>query len=169
MSLLSLKEFPPNDVEGDSGVIEEQLITDFIITYSASKILEDLGYGSPSRELYNIMKVLGGELVMRLATGHYKSGLATVLSRKMSETNRLIRDEDLYNILTLAASLKELKNVGSMRTVESLSKALYNRFVKLICNNSRGLEEFVNPEDPDEVLQMLATGIAVFIGGFHGV
>ena len=170
MSLLNLNESIPEGIDEGPSVPGEHLVENFVITYSASKILKDLGYETLSRELRNYMKVLGGDLVIKLATGHYKSNLASILSAGISGKKDFISDEGLYDLLLSALNLKELMNIAEAKAVKSLSKSLFEKFMKLMCNDGIGkLERVVNPEDPKDVLQALATGIAVFVGGFNGV
>ncbi len=169
MSLLTLNEAPPKDVGEVSLIRDEHLVANFVVTYSASKILEDLGYTNLSKELSYFMKSLGGELVIKLATGHYKPNLAQILYKEISSKKDSVSDKDLYDLLMFALDLKELLIIGGTEAVRSASRTLFTKFVRTMCGESNELEKVINREDPRDVLQALATGIAIFVGGFHGV
>jgi len=169
MSLLTLNEELTEETGKEPLNHEERLVADFVITYSASKILKDLGYVNLSKELNYFMKSLGGKLVIKLSTGHYKPNLASVLYGEITSKKDTVDDENLYDLLIFALDLKELLGIGGTKALKSASRTLFTKFVKTMCGGSNELEKVINPEDPREVLQALATGIAIFVGGFHGV
>lgn len=163
--LKNLESF--EDLESSS---EDSAVEYFTLTLSTYLVVKRLGYDDLAQEIAPLVKLSVGELVIRLSTNNYVNGLASelgVCARKLWEVE--YSDSELAEILSEAVSLRRKVDLGVASVGEA--RELLHKFLNLIGVDPRGTKVvktvLENPE-PSKVLQLIATALAVCVGGLSG-
>ncbi|MGC8974571.1 MAG: hypothetical protein ACP5KB_00040 [Thermoprotei archaeon] len=165
-SLLKDLEFSEDfDSSLDNSVVES-----FTLALSTYLVVKRLGYEDLARDIVSLVKLEVGELVTRLSTGRYINGLASELGRHAKKLWEVeYSDSELANILSEALSLRGKVDLGVASREEA--RELLLRFIKLIELNlqeARIVKNILESSEPQLVLQLIATALAVCVGGLSG-
>ena len=147
----------------------ERLAKSFVITVSSSKILKDLGLTKESEELLSISKGLAGELIEKLSTNRYPKDLATQLSKVIDKFWKVAYDDfDLLKLLESALILRKTYRSLPKMSSSRISHEILRKLFKTMGKKNKEIKIAINPRDPLEVLQAVATSLALFVGGLSG-
>ncbi len=155
------------DLESSS---EDSAVEYFTLTLSTYLVVKRLGYEDLAQEIVPLVKLSVGELVTRLSTNNYVNGLASelgVCARRLWEVE--YDDSELADILSEAVSLRRKVDLGVASVGEA--RELLHRFLKLIGVDPRGtkvVKTVLEDPEPSKVLQLIATALAVCVGGLGG-
>lgn len=152
----------------DSGL--DNSVESFTLTLSTYLVVKRLGYEDLARDIAPLVKLGVGGLVARLSTGRYINGLASELgehAKKLWEVE--YSDSELADILSEALSLRDKIDLGVASKEEA--RELLLRFTKLIELNlqeAKIVNNILEDPEPHLVLQLIATALAVCVGGLSG-
>lgn len=158
------------DVEKGLDSLHDFLAEDFTLSVSALIVVKRLGYEVLAEELMPLAKSLVGELVVRLSTGRYVSGLAHELglyAKKLWEAD--YSDAELAEVLRIALDMKVRLESGGVGVDEA--RELLSRFLKIVdvdVGRTKVIKEIADNPEPSLVLQLIATALAVCVGGLGG-
>ncbi|MEO3993798.1 MAG: hypothetical protein QN229_05810 [Desulfurococcaceae archaeon TW002] len=150
--------------------LDESIVEYFTLTLSTFLVVKRLGYEDLAQDIAPLVKLGVGELVVRLSTNRYVRGLASELgkhAKKLWEVD--YSDSEIVDILNEAMSLRRKVDLGIASKEEAHELLL--RFLNLIGLNPQETEVVINilkDPEPPLVLQLIATALAVCVGGLGG-
>ncbi len=156
--------------EGLESSLEDSAVEYFTLTLSTYLVVKRLGYEDLAQEIMPLVKLSVGELVTKLSTNNYVNGLASelgVCARKLWEVE--YSDSELADILSEAVSLRRKVDLGVASVGEA--RDLLHRFLNLIGVDPREtkvVRSILEDPEPSKVLQLIATALAVCVGGLSG-
>ncbi|MEM4485713.1 MAG: hypothetical protein QW116_00545 [Zestosphaera sp.] len=156
-------------VEGSSSSCEF-LAEDFTLSVSVLTVVKRLGYEDLAEELMPLVKSLVGEIVVRLSTGRYIEGLAHELglhARRLWESD--YSDAELADVIRSALELRERLESGEVD--EDAVREVLDRFLKIVrvdVSRTKVIKGVVENPEPALALQLMATALAVCVGGLGG-
>lgn len=152
------------------GSLHDFLAEDFTLAVSALIVVKRLGYEGLAEELMPLTKSLAGELAARLGTGRYVSGLARELglhARRLWEVE--YSDAELAEVLRTALDMRGRLEFGEVDVSEA--RELLSKFLKIVgvdVGRTKVIKDIVDNPEPSLVLQLIATALAVCVGGLSG-
>lgn len=168
MSESLLKDFESSEDFENS--LDDFIIEDFTLTLSAFLVVKRLGYEDLAQDLVPLVRLGVSELVTKLCTNKYVNGLASELgahAKKLWEVE--YSDYELADILSKAISLRRKLDLGVASKEEA--RELLLRFLDLIELNpqeTKVVSSILEDAEPSLVLQLIATALAVCVGGLSG-
>lgn len=168
MSESLLKDFESS--KGLENSLDDFIIEDFTLTLSAFLVVKRLGYEDLAQDLVPLVRLGVGELVTKLCTNRYVNGLASELgthAKKLWEVE--YSDYELADILSRAMNLRRKLDLGVASKEEA--RELLLRFLNLIELNpqeTKVVSSILEDSEPSLVLQLIATALAVCLGGLSG-
>lgn len=156
--------------EGLDSSLDDSVVEGFTLALSTYLVVKRLGYEDLAQDIAPLVKLRVGELVTRLSTGRYINGLANELGRHAKKLWEVeYSDSELADILSEALSLRSKVDLGAASREEA--RELLLRFIKLIGLNlqeARIVNNILENSEPQLVLQLIATALAVCVGGLSG-